>query len=238
MLSDRGGDSIHGRILIPLSLLQDLSLVLIIPFLPILASSGHGDGSLQEVGISALKAVGFIAFIVFGATRLLPSLLAQAARSNSRELFLLTLIVLCLFIALLSDRLGLSIALGAFLAGIMISESVFAHQALHDVQPLRDLFSVVFFVSVGMLLEPTFIFAHSLEVFVFVTCLITGKLLIGAGSALFATKNFRSAWLYPPDLRSQPGAYLRLYVQSVFCRSCNQSHRQSVTDGTSAKALT
>ncbi|MBK7746371.1 MAG: cation:proton antiporter [Candidatus Obscuribacter sp.] len=196
MLSDRGeADSIHGRILIPLSLLQDLSLVLIIPFLPILASSGHGDGSLQEVGISALKAVGFIAFIVFGATRLLPSLLAQAARSNSRELFLLTLIVLCLFIALLSDRLGLSIALGAFLAGIMISESVFAHQALHDVQPLRDLFSVVFFVSVGMLLEPTFIFAHSLEVFVFVTCLITGKLLIGAGSALFATKNFRSAWL-------------------------------------------
>lgn len=196
MLSDRGeADSIHGRILIPLSLLQDLSLVLIIPFLPILASSGHGGGGMQEVGISALKAVGFIAFIVFGATRLLPRLLAQAARSNSRELFLLTLIVLCLFIALISDRLGLSIALGAFLAGIMISESVFAHQALHDVQPLRDLFSVVFFVSVGMLLEPTFIFAHGLEVFVFVTCLITGKLLIGAGSALFATKNFRSAWL-------------------------------------------
>lgn len=191
-LYDRGEtDSVHGRVLIAISILQDLSLVLIIPFLPILANSPNvGTGDLL---ISAAKALGFIVFIVFGAVRILPPLLASSARTNNRELFLLTLLAICLAIALLSHQMGLSIALGAFLAGLMISESVYAHQALHDVQPLKDLFSVVFFVSVGMLLEPTFIFQHWLDVLSFVALLIAGKAAIGALSALFTTKNVRSA---------------------------------------------
>jgi CPA2 family monovalent cation:H+ antiporter-2 len=106
----------------------------------------------------------------------------------------------------LSQTLGLSIALGAFLAGIMMSESIYAHQALHDVAPLRDIFSVVFFVSVGMLLDPTFIAGNLPTVSLFVTALVSGKALIGAGSALLATSNLRSAILVGVGL-SQIGEF-------------------------------
>lgn len=194
VLSERGEtDSIHGQILIPLALVQDLSLVLIIPFLPVLQETANANYS--DFLMSAGKAVLFLLLIIVGATKVVPHVVSFSAKSNSRELFLLTLIVLCLSVALLSQSLGLSIALGAFLAGIMLSESPYIHQALTDVLPLRDLFATVFFVSIGMLLDPQFIGNHILEVFVFVLALIVGKSLIGTLSAFFATKNLRSAIL-------------------------------------------
>lgn len=193
-LIDRGElDSVHGRILVPLSLVQDLCLVVIIPFLPVLQASTNPD--LSGVLLSALKAGLFVLLIVVGATKAVPPLLARSAKSNSKEIFLLTVLVLCLGIALLSQFLGLSIALGAFLAGIMMSESVYAHQALHDVSPLRDVFSTIFFVSVGMLLDPAFIGQHLIQVLTFVVVLIAGKALIGTAAALLATNNLRSAIL-------------------------------------------
>lgn len=194
VLSERGEtDSIHGQILIPLALVQDLSLVLIIPFLPVLQETANAN--YYDFLMSAGKAVLFLLLIIVGATKVVPHVVSFSAKSNSRELFLLTLIVLCLSVALLSQSLGLSIALGAFLAGIMLSESPYIHQALTDVLPLRDLFATVFFVSIGMLLDPQFIGNHILEVFVFVLALIFGKSLIGTLSAFFATKNLRSAIL-------------------------------------------
>ncbi|MBX9690402.1 MAG: cation:proton antiporter, partial [Candidatus Obscuribacterales bacterium] len=132
---------------------------------------------------------------ILGATKVVPPILAKAAKSDSREIFLLTILVLCLGIALLSQASGLSIALGAFLAGIMISESVYAHQALHDVSPLKDVFSIIFFVSVGMLLDPAFIVQHLSEVLLFVLFLILGKAAIGTLAATFAINNLRSAIL-------------------------------------------
>jgi monovalent cation:H+ antiporter-2, CPA2 family len=201
LMLDRGeADSIHGQILIPLSLVQDLSLVVIIPFLPVLqqlCSSGASAATLDwsSLGLSAAKAALLICTVVLGATKIVPPLLAKAAKTNSRELFLLTLLTLCLGIALLSQGLGLSIALGAFLAGIMISESTYAHQALHDVTPLRDVFSTIFFVSIGMLLDPLFIWQHWPQVAIFVFFLIVGKAAIGTFAALFATRNLRSAIL-------------------------------------------
>lgn len=193
-LIDRGElDSVHGRILIPLSLVQDLSLVAIIPFLPVFRDSSHID--MSGVLLSALKAGLFVILVVIGATKIVPGVLAKSAKSNSKEIFLLTILVICLAIALLSQALGLSIALGAFLAGIMMSESVYAHQALHDVSPLRDVFSTIFFVSVGMLLDPAFIGQHWIQVLVFVTALITGKAILGTVAALLATSNLRNAIL-------------------------------------------
>ncbi len=204
-LMDRGElDSIHGRILVPLSLVQDLSLVVIIPFLPLLQGSSGTD--LTGLLESGLKAGIFIIVVVVGATRVIPVVLARSAKANSKEIFLLTIIVLCLGIALLSQFLGLSIALGAFLAGIMMSESTYAHQALHDVSPLRDIFSIIFFVSVGMLLDPVFIGEHWREVAVFVVALISGKALIGSAAALLATTNIRSAILVGTGL-SQIGEF-------------------------------
>ncbi|MBI2810069.1 MAG: cation:proton antiporter [Candidatus Melainabacteria bacterium] len=194
VLSERGEtDSIHGQILIPLALVQDLSLVLIIPFLPVLQETATAN--YTDFLISAGKAVVFLLLVILGATKVVPHVVSFSAKSNSRELFLLTLIVLCLSVALLSQSLGLSIALGAFLAGIMLSESPYIHQALTDVLPLRDLFATVFFVSIGMLLDPRFIANHIMEVLIFVLLLIVGKSLIGTLSAFFATKNLRSAIL-------------------------------------------
>lgn len=194
VLSERGEtDSIHGHILIPLALVQDLSLVLIIPFLPVLQETAKADYS--DFLWSAGKAVLFLLFVILGAVKIVPPLISFSAKANSRELFLLTLIVLCLSVAILSQSLGLSIALGAFLAGIMLSESPYIHQALTDVYPIRDLFATVFFVSIGMLLDPKFIASHIMEVLVFVLLLIIGKTLIGTLGALFATKNLRSAIL-------------------------------------------
>lgn len=194
VLSERGEtDSIHGQILIPLALVQDLSLVLIIPFLPVLQETATANYS--DFLMSAGKAVLFLLLIVVGATKVVPHVVSFSAKSNSREMFLLTLMVLCLSVALLSQSLGLSIALGAFLAGIMLSESPYIHQALTDVLPLRDLFATVFFVSIGMLLDPAFIANHVVEVLIFVLLLIVGKSLIGTLSASFATKNLRSAIL-------------------------------------------
>ncbi|MBS1996677.1 MAG: cation:proton antiporter [Cyanobacteria bacterium SZAS LIN-2] len=197
LLMDRGeADSIHGQILIPLSLVQDLSLVVIIPFLPVLQQvSQSSGGDMSAFFISAGKAAIFIAIVILGATKIMPPLLESVAKANSRELFLLTLLALCLSIALLSQTFGLSIALGAFLAGIMMSESTYAHQALHDVTPLRDVFSTIFFVSVGMLLDPAFMMQHWLQVAIFVVLLMIGKATIGTWAALFATRNLRSAIL-------------------------------------------
>ncbi|MBY0357882.1 MAG: cation:proton antiporter [Candidatus Obscuribacterales bacterium] len=197
VLMDRGeSESIHGQILIPLSLVQDLSLVVIIPFLPVLQEmSTTSNADLSALLLSVVKAVIFIGAIIWGATKVVPRVLAESVKSNSREIFLLTILVLCLAIALLSESLGLSIALGAFLAGIMMSESTYAHQALHDMSPLRDVFSTIFFVSVGMFLDPLFIVQHWLEVIVFVVLLILGKALIGTFAAMFATSSRRSAIL-------------------------------------------
>ncbi|HEY9678475.1 MAG TPA: cation:proton antiporter [Drouetiella sp.] len=194
VLSERGEyDSIHGQILIPMALVQDLSLVLIIPFLPILQNAANTN--LMDFGVSLGKAVAFLLIVIVGATKVVPPLVSFIAKANSKELFLLTLIVLCLGVALISQSLGLSIALGAFLAGIMLSESPYIHQALTDVLPLRDLFATVFFVSIGMLLDPKFIVTHTTDVLLFVILLMVGKSLIGMLSAFFATKNFRSAIL-------------------------------------------
>lgn len=204
-LLDRGElDSIHGRILIPLALVQDLSLVVIIPFLPVLSHTGSSDSS--GILVAALKAVAFAAIVVIGATRVIPPVLARAAKTNAKEIFLLSILVLCLSIALLSQAFGMSIALGAFLAGLMMSESTYAHQALTDVSPLRDMFSIIFFVSVGMLLDPLFISNHWLDVGIFVICLIAGKAVIGALCALLATSNLRSAILVGVGL-SQIGEF-------------------------------
>lgn len=196
VLVDRGEqDSIHGMILIPLSLVQDLCLVLIIPCLPLLAAQNSGSANWTSLLFSVLKAGLFTLVVFFGATKIVPHFLGHFARSNTRELFPLTILVLCLAVALLSNSLGLSLALGAFMAGIMLSQSTYAHQALHDVVPLRDIFSTVFFVSVGMLLDGKFLVENWSSVLIFVFLLIVGKAAIGTIAALFATKNFRSAAL-------------------------------------------
>jgi CPA2 family monovalent cation:H+ antiporter-2 len=143
MLSERGEtDSIHGRILIPLLIVQDLSLIPAMSLIPALKDAGADTGIALLIALG--KALILVAAVIIMSTKILPPLLAKVASTNSRELFLLFMMCLCLGVAIASHELGLSIALGAFLAGIMISESPYAHQALSDLIPLRDLFATVF----------------------------------------------------------------------------------------------
>lgn len=193
VLLDRGElDAVHGRILLPVLLIQDLSLIPIVSFIPVLQT---GPQSVAIVIVALIKAALLIPMVFIVATKLIPPLLAWIARSNSRELFLLTSICLCMTIALSSHELGLSVALGAFLAGIVVSESAYGHQALAELLPVRDLFAIIFFVSVGMLLDPSFVAAHWIEVMLFVVVLIVGKAGVGTISALAATPSIWSAIL-------------------------------------------
>lgn len=189
LLVDRAEtETLHGRVIIPMLLVQDLALVPFVALLPVVQES---TGSQAALLWAFAKAALLIVGVVMGAIWLVPRLLRSISKTNSRELFVLTVISLCLGVALIGKELGVSLALGAFLSGVMVSERPYGHQVLADILPLRDLFATLFFVSVGMLLNPSFIASQWLEVATFVLLLIVGKTLIAAGCAWFAT---RSAW--------------------------------------------
>ncbi len=154
VLEERGElGSSHGNVMLGILVVQDLSLVLMIVLLPALAAlQTEGVRALASVGIALLKALLFLGITVLMATRGAPALLNRVARSGSRELFLLTVVCLCLIAGYTAEQLGLGLALGAFLAGIVVSESGFAQEVFSQIRPLRDVFASIFFVSVGMLL--------------------------------------------------------------------------------------
>ena len=176
-----------------LGVVQDLSLVPMIALLPVL--SGGGGNLAVDLGRSLGTALlALVAVIVLG-TRLVPRILYAVARTESRELFLLTVVLIALGTALASEEAGLSLALGAFLAGLVVSESEFDSQVLAEIVPLRDLFAILFFVSVGMLLDPGFLLDHALLVVGLTAALVVGKLLITGGALLVAGADHRTATL-------------------------------------------
>jgi CPA2 family monovalent cation:H+ antiporter-2 len=197
-------ESPQGRVAIGLGIVQDLSLVPMLALLPALA----GDDA--DLGLALVRSVGVAAVahaaVAFLGLRLVPHVLYRVARTGSRELFLLTVVLIALGTALASHEAGLSFALGAFLAGLVVSESEFASQVLTEIIPFRDLFSTVFFVAVGMLLDPAFLLAHLGLVFGLVAALVLGKLLIIGGALLAAGVNHRTATL-SASLMSQMGEF-------------------------------
>ncbi len=180
VLEERGElGTAHGNVMLGILVVQDLSLVLMIVLLPALAAFGSDRaGALGSVGTALLKALLFLLVTVLMATRGVPALLDRVARTGSRELFLLAVICLCLVAGYAADRMGLGLALGAFLAGIVVSESAYAHEVFSQVRPLRDVFASLFFVSVGMLLDPSFVLANWPVVTAVVLAILIGKSLI------------------------------------------------------------
>ncbi|MBC8136858.1 MAG: cation:proton antiporter [Fibrella sp.] len=180
VLEERGElGSAHGNAMLGILVVQDLSLVLMIILLPALSAfSTEGAKALVGVGIALLKAVLFLLITVVMATRGAPALLNRVAKTGSRELFLLTVVCLCLVAGYAADQMGLGLALGAFLAGIVVSESGYAHEVFGQVRPLRDVFASVFFVSVGMLLDPAFVVANYLIITAVVLTILVGKSLL------------------------------------------------------------
>jgi monovalent cation:H+ antiporter-2, CPA2 family len=180
-------ESVDGRIAVGWLIVEDLVMVLALVMLPALAAPLGGNpqslagevGSgnlLLTLGITLLKVAAFVAFMLFVGARIVPWLLARVAKTGSRELFTLAVLALALGIAFGSAQLfGVSFALGAFFAGVIISESDLSHKAAEDALPLQDAFAVLFFVSVGMLFNPAILIQQPLQVLGTVLIIVLGK---------------------------------------------------------------
>lgn len=179
--------TLSSKVMVGMLIVQDLAVVPLMVILPQLNDPAVG---LPALGVAALKAAGFLIGMVVVGTRLLPGLLTVIARLGSRELFLLAIAAIGLGIGMLTYSLGLSFAFGAFVAGMVLSESDFGHQALSDIVPIRDLFGLLFFASVGMLLDPLFLLENKLAVATLVVLTSLGKgLIFGLIAYVFRYRN-------------------------------------------------
>jgi monovalent cation:H+ antiporter-2, CPA2 family len=210
-LSNRGdSDSIHGRTIIGILIFQDIAVVPMMLLTPILASRLEGSGG--SVVLTLGKSLLVVGLIVAAARYAVPKLLEHIVRSRSRELFLLTIIVLCLGIAWLTSLGGLSLALGAFIAGLVISESEYSHQAMADVLPFRDSFNSLFFVSIGILMDWRVLIDHPVLVVGLLLAILSVKFLTGAAASLAMDIPPRSAFMVGVAL-AQVGEFSFLLAQ-------------------------
>ncbi len=164
--------------MIGMLIVQDLAVVPLMIILPELDNLGQG---LPRLGLAILRAAAFLLAMIYGGTRLIPFVLKRIAAWNSRELFLIFVMALGLGIGYATYLFGLSFAFGAFVAGMVLSESEYSHQALSDIVPLRDIFGMLFFVSVGMLLDPAFLLANLGMILLIVLFVVAVKAVIFGG---------------------------------------------------------
>jgi CPA2 family monovalent cation:H+ antiporter-2 len=168
----------HGRAAIGWVVVEDLATVLILVLMPTLANtSGRFDWG--ELGLTLLKAGGFVIVVLFAGTRLIPWVLLRIAHTRSRELFILAVLAIALGIALSAAELfGVSLALGAFVAGVVVSESPLSHQVGADVLPFQEAFAVLFFVSIGMLVNPGYLIENVGSVLALTGLIVIGKAML------------------------------------------------------------
>lgn len=188
-LMDRGElDSIHGRIMMSMLILQDMAAVFMIVFEPLL---GGGTINVAAAVAKALIGIFLFIFIAFITGRwALPWLMGRGGGVRSRELFLLTVLVLCLGSAVSTQIFGLSAVFGSFLMGLVLRETRFAHQALAEVTPIRDVFAALFFVSLGMLLDVQYVINNWVMVISAVALIFAIKFIVVSG----ILRSFRYSW--------------------------------------------
>lgn len=193
-LGDRGLlDSVNGKIAVGWLLVEDLVMVLVLVLLPATAvllggkAPADADGNIWlTLGITLLKVIGFIAFMLIVGKRVVPIIMQFVARLGSRELFTLTVVAAAVSIAYGSYAIfGVSMALGAFFAGMVVKESDFSHRAEEETLPLREIFSILFFVSVGMLFDPHILVESPLHILAVIAIIMVGKTLAAMALVLF-----------------------------------------------------
>jgi CPA2 family monovalent cation:H+ antiporter-2 len=162
----------HGRLTLGILVFQDLCVVPMMMAIPILAGTSQ---SPAEVGLALLKAVGILTGVVLGARLVVPRALHLAARTGQRSLFMLSVFLVCVGTAWIASSAGISLALGAFLAGLVAAGSEYRHQALADLIPFREVLTSLFFVSVGMLLNPFSLLEHPLSIAGLLLAILLGK---------------------------------------------------------------
>ena len=189
LLMDRGElHARHGRIMIGITLVEDLAVVVLIVLIPRMGALEPGRlvDIASGLGIAAAILIPFF----YLASRTVPALLGRVARLQSQELFMLVALAIALGTAALTQAVGLSLALGAFLAGLLISQSDYAHEALARLLPLRDAFVALFFVTMGAVINPAAIVAHPELLGILVALIIVGKFAIWTGVVWL----FRHRW--------------------------------------------
>ncbi|MBO8127493.1 MAG: cation:proton antiporter, partial [Firmicutes bacterium] len=199
LLQERGEvDSPQGKVTLGVLIFQDIIVVPMMLFTPVLAGAGGGAGAslLELFG----KGLAIIAIVLAGARWLVPQLLFLIAETRNRELFLLSVLAICFAVAWLTSSVGLSLALGAFLAGLIISESEYSHQAIGHILPFRDIFSSFFFISIGMLLDVNYVVSQPFLVIALAVGVIVVKGLLAAVSALALSYPLRTGFLVGTSL--------------------------------------
>jgi CPA2 family monovalent cation:H+ antiporter-2 len=182
LLMDAGEmDAPHGKVAMGILIFQDLCVVPLMLFTPFLAGEGEG---LAGILVVSAKAVAVVLTAHYGARFAVPWIFGHVVKTRSRELFILTIIFIGFGTAWITAQVGLSLALGAFIAGLAISESEYSHQALGDMIPFRDAFMSLFFISVGMLLDPAVVLNHPVLIASLVLGIILIKTLITTGAAM------------------------------------------------------
>ena len=190
-LIERGElDSIQGRLAVGCVIVEDIFTILLLVLLPSVAPILTGEGgsllaALQDLAYAVLLAAIFAGIMLVAGMRLVPRILDLVARERSRELFVLAVLTLALGVSFVGyEVFGVSLALGGFLAGAVVSESDLSHQAAAEATPLRDTFSVLFFVSVGMLVDPGWIVTHPLPILLVTAVVIVVKSVAAYGIVL------------------------------------------------------
>jgi len=186
-------DSIYGRTTLGILIFQDLAVVpmmLVVPLLPG-ALQAETDHPLTVVA----KALGLIVFVIISAKWIMPRLLYQIAKTKDHELFLLSIVAICFAVAWMSSQAGLSLGLGAFLAGLIISESPYSHQAFGNILPLRDAFTSFFFISIGMLLDVNYLVQNPGYIFLIAIVVMLLKAVIAGFTISFMGLPLRIAVL-------------------------------------------
>lgn len=193
MLMDRGElNTPYGRTSFGILIFQDLIVVVIMLLLPILAEN---KGSVFDLVVFITKSFALLTAIFLIAMYFVPYIFHQIVKTKSRELFLMTVLSLALGTAFISYKLGLSLALGAFLAGMIISESEYAYQSIAEIKPLKDLLITIFFISVGLILKPQFLLDQFTLSFVILLVLFFVKFVGILLSAIIVSKNLRNSLL-------------------------------------------
>ena len=175
-LTDKGETyTLHGQIMLAILIVQDLALGVMLAILPALKQP---ENIAPALFLAFVKVIGFAAIAFILSRYFVKHLIRSIAETESEELFLLTIIALCLGVALITAALGLSIEMGAFVAGLMISEIDYADHALAKVLPLRDTFASLFFASIGMLIDPAILINNFGSILGLVSLVMIGKAAI------------------------------------------------------------
>jgi CPA2 family monovalent cation:H+ antiporter-2 len=170
-----------GQAAVGWSVVEDLATVALLVLLTAYAGAGNSESPLRAVAIALGKAVLFFVVMLVAGSRVIPAMLGRIANTRSRELFVLIALTAAMGTALAASALfGVSLALGAFIAGLVVSESPFSHQVSADLLPFREAFAVLFFVSVGMLVNPHYLAAHWDQVAILSLLIVAGKYVLTA----------------------------------------------------------